>query len=110
MLRINEHYQKLPGSYLFAETARRTKVYQQAHPEQEVIRLGIGDVTQPLVPAVIKAMHAAVDEMGVRETFRGYGPDFGYDFLVNAIRQGNVADVCEELGDVAFLLLFIAHL
>ncbi len=86
-MRINDEYGKLPGSYLFAETARRTKAYEAAHPDQDVIRLGIGDVTQPLVPAVISAMHAAVDEMGVRETFRGYGPDFGYDFLVNAIRE-----------------------
>ncbi|MBR5344228.1 MAG: LL-diaminopimelate aminotransferase [Clostridia bacterium] len=105
MLRINEHFQKLPGSYLFAETARRTKVYQQEHPEQEVIRLGIGDVTQPLVPAVIRAMHAAVDEMGQRETFRGYGPDFGYDFLVNAIRQG---DYAARGIDLAFDEVFIS--
>lgn len=91
MLRINEHYAKLPGSYLFAETARRAKAYQQAHPEREVIRLGIGDVTQPLAPAVIRAMHEAVEEMGHAETFRGYGPDFGYDFLVNAIREGDYA-------------------
>ena len=91
MLRVNENFQKLPGSYLFAETARRTKAYQQAHPEQEIIRLGIGDVTRPLVPAVIEAMHRAVDEMGRAETFRGYGPDFGYDFLVNAIREGDYA-------------------
>ena len=105
MLRINEHYQKLPGSYLFAETARRTKVYQQAHPEQEVIRLGIGDVTRPLVPAVIQAMHAAVEEMGHAETFRGYGPDFGYDFLVNAIRQG---DYAARGIDLAFDEVFVS--
>ncbi len=91
MLRINEHFLKLPGSYLFAETARRTKAYQQAHPDREIIRLGIGDVTKPLVPAVIRAMHAAVEEMGQADTFRGYGPDFGYDFLVNAIREGDYA-------------------
>ena len=91
MLKINENFQKLPGSYLFAETARRTKVYQAAHPEREVIRLGIGDVTRPLAPAVVSAMRAAAAEMGVQETFRGYGPDFGYDFLVNAIREGEYA-------------------
>ena len=91
MLHINGNFQKLPGSYLFAETARRTKEYGIAHPEREIIRLGIGDVTQPLVPAVIAAMHRAVDEMGQRETFRGYGPDYGYDFLVNAIRAGEYA-------------------
>ncbi|MBR3494329.1 MAG: LL-diaminopimelate aminotransferase [Clostridia bacterium] len=98
MLHINENYQKLPGSYLFAETARRTRVYQQEHPEQEVIRLGIGDVTRPLVPAVIEAMQKAVAEMGVAETFRGYGPDFGYDFLVNAIREGDYAPLGVELA------------
>ena len=91
MFPINDNYLKLPGSYLFAETARRTKAYQQAHPDQEVIRLGIGDVTKPLVPAVIEAMHRAVEEMGREESFRGYGPDFGYDFLVNAIREGDYA-------------------
>ncbi|MBR6954263.1 MAG: LL-diaminopimelate aminotransferase [Clostridia bacterium] len=91
MFRINDNYLKLPGSYLFAETARRTKAYEQAHPDQPVIRLGIGDVTRPLVPAVISAMHSAVEEMGCEATFRGYGPDFGYDFLVNAIRAGDYA-------------------
>ena len=91
MFHINDHFQKLPGSYLFAEIARRVKAYQQEHPDADIIRLGIGDVTKPLVPAVIKAMHEAVDEMGCQETFRGYGPDFGYDFLVNAIREGDYA-------------------
>lgn len=97
MLHINDNYQKLPGSYLFAEIARRVKEYQAAHPEADIIRLGIGDVTQPLVPAVIEAMHKAVDEMGVRETFRGYGPDYGYDFLVNAIREHDYAALGIEL-------------
>jgi len=91
MLRINDNFQKLPGSYLFAEIARRVKAYQEAHPEADIIRLGIGDVTKPLVPAVIEAMHRAVEEMGHQETFHGYGPDFGYDFLVNAIREGDYA-------------------
>ncbi len=88
-MRINDEYGKLPGSYLFAETARRLKVYQAEHPDADIIRLGIGDVTMPLVPAVISAMHIAVDEMGKKETFRGYGPDYGYDFLVNAIREND---------------------
>lgn len=91
MLHINQNFQKLPGSYLFAEIARRVKAYQAAHPEADIIRLGIGDVTKPLVPAVIEAMHSAVEEMGHEETFHGYGPDFGYDFLVNAIREGDYA-------------------
>ena len=91
MLRINENYQKLPGSYLFAEIARRVKAFQGENPNADIIRLGIGDVTQPLCPAVITAMHKAVDEMADARTFRGYGPDFGYDFLVNAIREGDYA-------------------
>ncbi len=85
MAKINANYQKLPGSYLFSEIARRVAVYSQAHPEANLIRLGIGDVTQPLVPAVTHAMHEAVDEMGRAETFHGYGPDHGYDFLVEQI-------------------------
>ncbi len=105
MLRINANFQKLPGSYLFAETARRTKAYQEAHPDEEIIRLGIGDVTRPLVPAVIDAMHAAVEEMGHAETFRGYGPDFGYDFLVNAIREG---DYASRGIDIAYDEVFIS--
>ncbi len=91
MLRINENYQKLPGSYLFAEIARRVKSFQGENPGADIIRLGIGDVTQPLCPAVIAAMHKAVDEMADAHTFRGYGPDFGYDFLVNAIRENDYA-------------------
>lgn len=98
MFHVNDHFQKLPGSYLFAEIARRVKVYQEEHPEADIIRLGIGDVTKPLVPAVIEAMHKAVDEMGQQETFRGYGPDFGYDFLVNAIRESDYASRGVELA------------
>ena len=98
MFHVNDHYSKLPGSYLFAEIARRVKEYQAAHPDADIIRLGIGDVTKPLVPAVIEALHKAVDEMGCQETFRGYGPDFGYDFLVNAIREGDYASRGVELA------------
>jgi LL-diaminopimelate aminotransferase len=89
MARINEHYAKLPASYLFPEIGRRVRAYQTAHPDAKVIRLGIGDVTEPLAPAIVEAMHAAVDEMGKRESFRGYGPEQGYDFLVEAIRQND---------------------
>jgi len=89
MARINEHYAKLPASYLFPEIGRRVRTYQAAHPDARVIRLGIGDVTEPLAPAIVAAMHAAVDEMGTRETFRGYGPEQGYDFLVEAIRDND---------------------
>jgi len=91
MARITEHYAKLPSSYLFPEIGRRVRAYQQAHPEARVIRLGIGDVTEPLAPAIIEAMHAAVDELARRETFRGYGPEQGYDFLIDAIREHDYA-------------------
>ena len=77
MATINDNYLKLPGSYLFAEIGRRVAAYKEAHPEADIIRLGIGDVTQPLPPACLKAMHEAVDEMGSAETFRGYGPEQG---------------------------------
>jgi LL-diaminopimelate aminotransferase len=91
MARINEHYAKLPASYLFPEIGRRVRAYQAAHPDARVIRLGIGDVTEPLAPAIVEAMHAAVDEMGKRETFRGYGPEQGYDFLIEAVREHDYA-------------------
>lgn len=85
MARINEHYLKLASSYLFVEIANRVKAFQAAHPEARVIRLGIGDVTQPLVPAIVAALHAAVEEMARPETFRGYGPETGYEFLTELI-------------------------
>ena len=85
MAKVNENYQKLPGSYLFSEIARRTAVYAEAHPEADLIKMGIGDVTRPLVPAVIEAMHGAVDDLSKSETFYGYGPEQGYDFLRQAI-------------------------
>jgi LL-diaminopimelate aminotransferase len=91
MARLNEHYAKLPASYLFPEIGRRVRAYQAAHPDARVIRLGIGDVTEPLAPAIVEAMHAAIDEMARRESFRGYGPEQGYDFLVDAIRQHDYA-------------------
>ncbi len=85
MARINEHYQKLAAGYLFPEIGRRVSKFCEEHPDANVIRLGIGDVTEPMPPAIAQAMHAAVDEMTVRETFRGYGPDQGYPFLRDAI-------------------------
>jgi LL-diaminopimelate aminotransferase len=81
MIRVNENYAKLQASYLFSEISKRVKTYQGEHPDKKVIRLGIGDVTEPLPPACIEAMHKAVDEMASRATFRGYGPEQGYDFL-----------------------------
>ena len=77
MFQINENYTKLPGDYLFSNIAKKVAAYQSAHPEANIIRLGIGDVTLPLVPAIIEAMHRAVDEMGAAETFHGYAPDLG---------------------------------
>src|SRR5215813_11220835 len=85
MARINDHYLELKRSYLFTDIAARIKAFQAEHPDARIIRLGIGDVTQPLPPAVISALHAAVDDMARVDTFRGYGPDFGYDFLVDLI-------------------------
>ena len=85
-MKINEHYQNLAESYLFSTIAEKVEAYTKAHPEQEIIRMGIGDVTQPLCPAVIRAMQLAVAEMGAQETFRGYGPEQGYAFLQQAIQ------------------------
>ena len=91
MAHINQNYLKLPGSYLFSEIARRVSAYSQEHPDAQLIRLGIGDVTRPLAPAVIEAMHKAVDEMGTVEGFHGYGPEQGYDFLRTAIAENDYA-------------------
>ncbi|MGI6092678.1 MAG: LL-diaminopimelate aminotransferase [Veillonellaceae bacterium] len=85
MALINEHYLKLPGSYLFAEIGRRVAKFKDENPEANIIRLGIGDVTRPLPPAAIEGMHKAVDEMADEKTFRGYGPEQGYDFLIQKI-------------------------
>jgi LL-diaminopimelate aminotransferase len=87
MARINEHYRNLAASYLFPEIGRRVAAFQAAHPDAELIQLGIGDVVLPLVPAVIEALQAAVAEMGTPQGFQGYPPAFGYDFLVAAIRE-----------------------
>ena len=85
MIQLNVHYLKLQGSYLFSTIAKRVREYKETHPKQEVISLGIGDVSQPLVPAVVNALEKAVQEMGQPETFRGYGPEQGYEFLRRAI-------------------------
>lgn len=91
-MKINENFLKIEGSYLFATVAKKQKEYQKANPDKEVIRLSIGDVTRPLAPAVIDAMHKAVDEMAHEETFQGYPPAYGYDFLLNAIQKNDYAD------------------
>jgi LL-diaminopimelate aminotransferase len=87
MARVNDHYLKLKAGYLFPEIGRRVKAYTEANPKAPVIRLGIGDVTEPLPPACVEAMHKAVDELARQETFRGYGPEQGYDFLRNAVAE-----------------------
>ena len=91
-MKVNENFLKLEGSYLFSTVAKKQREYQQAHPDKEVIRLSIGDVTKPLVPAVIDAMHKAVDEMANEDTFRGYPPEHGYDFLIDTIQKHDYAD------------------
>ncbi|HEV3303367.1 MAG TPA: LL-diaminopimelate aminotransferase [Planctomycetaceae bacterium] len=89
MARINDHFLKLPAGYLFPEIGRRVARFAAEHPEAKIIRMGIGDVTEPLPPAVIEAMHRAVDEMGRRDSFHGYGPEQGYDFLRTAIAEND---------------------
>ena len=84
-MKINRHYGELKDSYLFSTIAHKVAAYSAAHPDKNIIRLGIGDVTLPLCPAVVEAMQAAVAEMGTKETFRGYGPEQGYDFLAEAV-------------------------
>ncbi|SUP44211.1 LL-diaminopimelate aminotransferase [Veillonella criceti] len=85
MALVNENYSNLQSSYLFANIARKVAEFQKTHPDADIIRLGIGDVTQPLAPAVIESMHKAVDEMSQADTFRGYGPEQGYEFLRQAV-------------------------
>ena len=85
-MKMNKHYNELKASYLFVDIAHKVAAYQEAHPEKEIIRLGIGDVTQPLAKCVVKAMHDAADEMGTKEGFHGYGPEQGYPFLKQAIQ------------------------
>lgn len=89
MSHINEDFLKLPGAYLFSDIAKKVSAFKAEHPEADVISLGIGDVTQPLIPAVTEALHRAADEMANRDTFRGYGPERGYDFLRRAIVEND---------------------
>ncbi|HEY9250500.1 MAG TPA: LL-diaminopimelate aminotransferase [Rariglobus sp.] len=104
MIRINENYLKLKASYLFSDIAKRVTAYTQANPDKPVIRLGIGDVTEPLTPSVLKAFHAGVDEMAVRATFKGYGPEQGYAFLREAIATHDyAARGCPVAADEIFV-------
>jgi LL-diaminopimelate aminotransferase len=104
MFKINENYLKLPGSYLFSTIGKKVSAYEAENPDKKVIRLGIGDVTQPLAPAIITALHNAVDEMGKAETFHGYAPDLGYEFLRNAISRNDYQDRgCDISPDEIFV-------
>lgn len=105
MAQVNENYSNLQGSFLFANISRKVAEFQAAHPDADIIRLGIGDVTLPLAPAVIEALHKAVDEMGQAETFRGYGPEQGYEFLRKAVVEHDY----KPLGiDIALDEVFIS--
>ena len=104
MIKVNENYLKLPGSYLFSTIAKKLAAYREANPEKEIISLGIGDVTQPLAPEIIEALHKAVDEMAVRETFHGYAPDLGYPFLRETIAAGDYhSRGCDIAPDEIFI-------
>ena len=104
MFKVNDNYLKLPGSYLFSTIGKKVNAYSAAHPDKKIIRLGIGDVTQPLAPAIIDALHGAVDEMGKAETFHGYAPDLGYEFLRNAIAENDYkARGCDIAPDEIFV-------
>lgn len=104
MYQVNTNYLKLPGSYLFSTIAKKIAAYQEAHPEKEIIRLGIGDVTQPLPKVVIDALHKAVDEQADAKTFKGYSPDLGYEFLRNAIAEHDYkARGCDIAPDEIFV-------
>ena len=104
MFKLNENYLKLPGSYLFSTIAKKVAAFQESHPDREIIRLGIGDVTQPIAPAIIDALHKAVDEMGHAETFHGYAPDLGYGFLRETIVEKDYkAWGCEVYPDEIFV-------
>lgn len=104
MVKVNDNYLKLPGSYLFSTIGKKVRDYKAQHPEADIISLGIGDVTQPIAPAVISALHSAVDEMGRAESFRGYAPDLGYSFLREAIAENDFrARGCEISVDEIFV-------
>lgn len=104
MVKINDNYLKLPGSYLFSTIGKKVAAYTAANPDKQIIRLGIGDVTQPLAPAIIDALHGAVDEMADAATFKGYAPDLGYEFLRLAIAKNDYADRgCDISADEIFI-------
>ncbi|MCR5604297.1 MAG: LL-diaminopimelate aminotransferase [Lachnospiraceae bacterium] len=104
MVRINDNYLKLRGSYLFSTIAKKVNTFVKENPDKEIIRLGIGDVTRPLTPSITDALHKTVDEMGKAETFRGYAPDLGYEFLRNAVSENDYkARGCDIAPDEIFI-------
>lgn len=104
MFKINDNYLKLPGSYLFSTIGKKVAAFTEANPDKNIIRLGIGDVTQPLAPNIITALHSAVDEMADAKTFHGYAPDLGYEFLRSAIAKNDYADRgCSIAADEIFV-------
>lgn len=104
MFKINDNYLKLPGSYLFSTIAKKVAAYSEAHPDADIIRLGIGDVTQPIAPAIIEAVHKATDEMGTEAGFHGYAPDLGYEFLRSKIAEHDFkARGCDISADEIFV-------
>ena len=104
MVTVNKNYLKLPGSYLFSTIAKKVAAYQEANSDVQIVRLGIGDVTQPLAPAIIEALHKSVDEMANAETFHGYAPDLGYEFLRSAIAKNDYeARGCDIHADEIFV-------
>ncbi|MBR4706976.1 MAG: LL-diaminopimelate aminotransferase [Pseudobutyrivibrio sp.] len=104
MFKVNTNFSKLPGSYLFSTIAKKVAAYSEANPNADIIRLGIGDVTQPIAPAMIKALHSAVDEMGDAATFHGYAPDLGYPFLRETIAKNDYqARGCNISADEIFV-------
>lgn len=104
MVKVNDNYLKLPGSYLFSTIGKKVAAFSAANPDKKIIRLGIGDVTQPLAPAIITALHGAVDEMADAATFHGYAPDLGYEFLRSAIAQNDYQDRgCDIAADEIFV-------
>ena len=102
-MNLNKNYANVNDSYLFSTIAKKVAAYSADHPEKKVLRLGIGDVTLPLAPAVIEALHSAVDEMAKKETFRGYGPEQGYDFLRDSIAAYYKERGVELDGDEIFV-------
>lgn len=105
MIRVNDNFTLLPQSYLFSEIARKVSDFTASHPDEKIIRMGIGDVTRPLCPAAIEAMHLAVDDESSSDSFHGYGPEQGYGFLREAIAEH---DYCERGLDISPDDIFIS--